>query len=186
MNAGPEPVSEAIADWVAAREAAGEGSPTERREGSPRSVRDGAVVELWEVTGDTVREICRLQVAPGQRRFVAPNAVSLAEALFEPKAWYRAIAADGVTVGFVMLYLDAAKPHYYLWRLMIADGFQGRGYGRATIGLVAEHVRSLPNAAELLVGYVLGEHGPERFYLDLGFEPTGALDEGEVEARLRL
>jgi diamine N-acetyltransferase len=184
----PEPIGEtiaAIADWAAAREAAGEGA-AERRDAPPRTVRDGALVELREVTGDTVRGICRLQVTPAQRRFVAPNAVSFAEALFEPKAWYRAIVADDVAVGFVMLFLDLDKPNYYLWRLMIAAGFQGRGYGRAAVGLVADHVRALPNAAEMLVGYVPGEGGPERFYLDLGFEPTGGIDEGEIEARLRL
>jgi diamine N-acetyltransferase len=184
MESRPEPVGEAIADW-AARVADEEVTPTEHH-GPPRCVRDGAVVELREVTGDTVRGICRLQVAPAQRRFVAPNAVSFAEALFEPKAWYRAIVADDVTVGFVMLYLDSAKPHYYLWRLMIADGFQGRGYGRSAIRLIADHVRSLPDATEMLVGYVPGEGSPERFYLDLGFEPTGGIDEGEIEARLRL
>jgi hypothetical protein len=98
----PEPIGDTIAGiaaWVAAREAAGEGAPMEGRQVTPRTVLDGAVVELREVTGDTVRGICRLQVAPGQRRFVAPNAVSFAEALFEPKAWYRAIVADDVAVG---------------------------------------------------------------------------------------
>jgi diamine N-acetyltransferase len=184
----PEPVRDAIAgiaDWAAAREAAGEGAATEPQ-GLPRSVRDGAVVELREVTGESVRGICRLQVAPAQRRFVAPNAVSFAEALFEPMAWYRAIVADDVAVGFVMLYLDPAKPYYYLWRLMIADRFQGRGYGRATIGLLGDHIRSLPNATEMLVSFVPGEGSPEGFYLDLGFEPTGDIDEGEVVARLPL
>ena len=33
----------------------------------------------------------RLKVAPEQNGFVAPNAVSLGQALFEPRAWYRAI-----------------------------------------------------------------------------------------------
>jgi hypothetical protein len=40
-----------------------------------------AVVELREITFETVRAICRLGVAPSQADFVAPNAVSIAEAL---------------------------------------------------------------------------------------------------------
>lgn len=59
----------------------------------PRSVADGAIVELREVSKDDVRAICRLTVAPEQMSFVAPNAISFAEALFEPKAWYRGIYA---------------------------------------------------------------------------------------------
>ena len=153
---------------------------------APRSVADGAIVELREVTSDTVRAICRLEVAPSQRGFVAPNAVSFAEALFEPKAWYRAIYADGVPVGFAMLSIDTATPEYYLWRLMVADGLQRRGYGRRALGLVIDHVRTLPAATALLTSWVPADGGPEPFYRGLGFVPTGEIDDGEVVARLEL
>jgi diamine N-acetyltransferase len=149
---------------------------------------DGAEqsVELREITSETVRAICRLAVAPSQMSFVAPNAVSLAEALFEPKAWYRAIYAGDSPVGFAMLSIDTETPTYYLWRFMIAEGWQRRGYGRAAIAAIVDHVRSLPGATELLVSWVPAEGGPEPFYLGLGFVPTGVIHEGEVEARLEL
>lgn len=158
---------------------------------SPRSVADGGVVALAEITRENVRAVCRLAVAPAQRGFVAPNAVSLAEALVHPFAWYRAITADDVLVGFVMLSADPAgspdgSPEYYLWRLMIGDGFQGRGYGRAAIALIVEHVRSQPDAHELIVSWGEGEGSPEPFYLGLGFERTGEMDGDEVLGRLRL
>jgi diamine N-acetyltransferase len=151
-----------------------------------RSVAGGAVVELREVTRNTVRAICRLEVAPGQVGFVAPNSISFAEALFEPKAWYRGIYVDGVPVGFAMLSIDREKPEYYLWRLMIADGFQRHGYGRAALGLIVDHVRTLPGATALAVSWVPGDGGPEPFYTALGFEPTREIDDGEVVARLAL
>jgi diamine N-acetyltransferase len=149
-------------------------------------VAGGAVVELREVTRDTVRTICRLETTDAQRAFVAPNAVSFAQALFEPKAWYRAIYADGVPVGFAMLSIDIEQTEYYLWRLMIADGFQRRGYGRAALALIVDHVRSLPDATGLLVSWVPEDGGPEPFYTGLGFVPTGEVDDGEVVARLAL
>lgn len=151
-----------------------------------RSVSDGAVVDLREVTKDDVRAICRLAVAPGQMSFVAPNAVSLAEALFEPKAWYRAVYADGTPVGFAMLSIDPDAPEYYLWRFMIDARYQGRGYGRAAVGLIVKFVRTLPKARELLVSWVPADGGPEPFYRGLGFVPTGAMEENEVVARLIL
>jgi diamine N-acetyltransferase len=138
------------------------------------------------VTGATVRAVCILQVAPSQRGFVAPNAVSFAEAMFEPKAWFRAVVADDVPVGFVMLSVDEVEPEYYLWRFMVDERYQGRGYGRAAIGLLIDHVRTLPRATELLVSWNPDAGGPEPFYRGLGFEPTGEVDEGEVVARLRL
>lgn len=161
--------------------AGAEGAPA-----TPRSVAEGAIVELREVTGETVRAICRLEVAPEQTAFVAPNAVSFAEAYFEPKAWFRAIYADDEPVGFAMLSLDPEQPEYYLWRLMIAAGAQGHGYGRAAVRLVVDHVRTLPRATELLVSWVPADGGPEPFYHGLGFIPTGEIHDGEVVARLAL
>lgn len=170
-----------IADWAERRQAAGEGAvPNE-----PRPATE-ARVELREVTGETVRAVCLLHVAPDQRGFVAPNAVSFAEALYEPKAWFRAVVADDVPVGFVMLSIDADKPEVYLWRFMIDQRYQGRGYGRAAIAQVVEHARTVPGATELLVSWVPAAGGPEPFYRGLGFEPTGEIDDGEVVARLVL
>ena len=171
-----------VAAWADSRRKAGEAAPPR----DPRSVSDGGVVELREVTGPTVRSISLLQVAPSQRGFVAPNAVSFAEAMFEPKAWFRAVVADDVPVGFVMLSVNEVEPEYYLWRFMIDERYQGRGYGRAAIGLLIDHVRTLPRATELLVSWNPADGGPEPFYRGLGFEPTGEVDEGEVVARLRL
>jgi diamine N-acetyltransferase len=178
---GRDGATEAIGAWADSRLAAGEAAPDR----DPRPAPE-ATVELREVTADTVRAVCLLHVAPDQRGFVAPNAVSFAEAMFEPKAWFRAVVADDIPVGFVMLSVDKAAPEYYLWRFMIDQRYQGCGYGRAAILLVIEHVRALPNATELLVSWVPEPGGPAPFYEGLGFEPTGEVDGDEVVARLRL
>jgi diamine N-acetyltransferase len=143
-------------------------------------------VELREVTAETVRTICRLTVGPGQDRFVAPNAVSIAEAYFHPTAWFRAIYDDDEPVGFVMLDDDDTKPLYTLWRLMVADGFQGRGYGKRAVELLVDYVRTRPGATALMTSWVPGDDGPAEFYRKLGFERTGEMDEGEVVGRLAL
>lgn len=146
----------------------------------------GATITLREVTKETVRVVCNLKVRPDQERFVAPNAISIAQAYFEPHAWFRAIYADETPIGFVMLYDDAEKPEYLLWRYMIAGEHQGKGYGRRAMGLVIEHVRTRPGARELLTSYVPGEGSPGPFYHSLGFVDTGEVDDGENVARLTL
>jgi diamine N-acetyltransferase len=145
-----------------------------------------AKVSLREVSAKTVRDICHLSVAPGQERFVAPNAVSIAEAYFCENAWFRAIYADETPVGFLMLYDDPQKPEYHLWRFMIAESHQGKGYARRAMELLIEHVRGRPMAEELVLSYVPGERSPEGFYRGLGFEPTGEVLEGEVVMSLRV
>jgi len=148
---------------------------------------DSAVVSLREVTAETVRSICRLTVAPDQDRFVAPNAVSIAEAHFTPEAWFRAVYADDTPVGFVMLERIPERHEYGLWRFMIAAPFQRRGYGRRALELVVEDVRSAdPAATELVTSWVPGDGSPEGFYTRFGFEPTGEVEEGELVGRLPL
>lgn len=143
-------------------------------------------VTLREIIAETVRAICRLEVRPEQRGYVAPNAVSIAQAHFQPRAWFRAVYAGDDPVGFVMLDENPEQGVYFLWRFMIAGEHQGRGFGRAALDLVVEHVRSRPGATELLSSYVPGEHGPRDFYLAYGFEETGETEGEEIVIRLPL
>lgn len=151
-----------------------------------------APVSLREITADTVRAICNLAVADDQRGLVAPNAVSLAQALFAPEAWYRAIYLGDAPAGFLMLYDETLrstppdKPAVSLWRLMVDARFQRQGIGRAAVGLVLAHVRAKGVFETLELSYVPADNGPERFYLGLGFRPTGRVDGGEVELQLPL
>ena len=145
-----------------------------------------ASVELREVTKETIWAVMGVEVAEDQQHLVAPTAMSIAEAYFEPKAWFRAIYADDQPVGFIMLFDDPDAPKYYLWRLLIGADHQRKGYGRAAVGHLIDYVRTRPGATELRVSWVPGPGSPEPFYLDLGFEPTGEMDGREGVARLVL
>jgi diamine N-acetyltransferase len=152
-----------------------------------------AEVTLREITADTVRAICRLTdtLTPPKKYMVAPNAVSIAQAHFEPKAWFRAIYADETPVGFVMLYDDAGeppgdKPDYFLWRFMIAEPHHGKGYGRRAIELLADYVKSRPGATALETSCGQGPGSPEGFYRKVGFQRSGKMFDDEVGLRLEL
>jgi diamine N-acetyltransferase len=148
---------------------------------SPRSR-----VTLREISADTVRTICSLSVREEQRKFVAPNAVSIAQAYFSRHAWFRAIYADETPAGFLMLEDQPEKPEYYLWRFMIDARYQGMGFGHRALKLLIEHVRTRPNATELLTSVRQAEGGPQEFYEKMGFELTGEQEEGEALMRLHL
>ena len=143
-------------------------------------------VTLREITADTVRGICNIAVRDDQQQFVAPNAVSIAQAYFSKFAWFRAIYADDTPVGFLMLEDQPEKPEYYLWRFMIDVRYQHLGFGHRAIELLVEHVKTRPNAAELLTSVHQAEGGPQVFYQKLGFELTGEYEEGEAMMRLGL
>jgi diamine N-acetyltransferase len=143
-------------------------------------------IVLREITSETVGAVIKLAVDPGQERFVASNAVSLAEALFSDDAWYRAIYADDELVGFVMLSDETlcatppAEPNIGLWRLMVDARHQRRGIGKEVIRQVVDYVRSRPGVRDFYTSYVPGALGPEQFYLSLGFVPNGEVEDGET------
>lgn len=143
-----------------------------------------SAVTLREVTKDNLGEVLKLKVKPEQEQFVANNAVSIAQAHFEEKAWFRAIYAGETPVGFLMLYDDPEDTEYFLWRFMIDDRYQGYHFGAQAMKLLIEHVRALPGATELLVSYVPAEGSPEPFYKKLGFLETGEVNDGENVMRL--
>ena len=143
-------------------------------------------VVLKEITKDTVREICNLSVLKEQSEFVAPNAVSIAEAYFSEHAWFRAIYHGKKPVGFLMLEVCPEKPEYFLWRFMIDSKYQRLGYGSKAIKLLIEHVKTMPDSSVLLTSVVQEEGGPENFYKNIGFVLTGEVDDGEAVMSLEL
>ena len=133
-------------------------------------------VVLRELDEDAGLDIMRLRVAPAQNDFVAPNAISLAQAFLTTDVVVRGVYAGSLPVGFAML--STRPPRFYLWRFMIDHRFQGRGYGRRAMELVVDLVKSL-GGEELRLSFVKAPGGPGRFYESLGFEETGEVRDGE-------
>ena len=151
-------------------------------------------VVLRAITDENRDEVVALRVASSQARFVGTVAAALADAQEFPegKAWPRAIYVGDEPVGFVMLSWNVVPQPprvigpWFLWKLLIDERHQSRGYGRQAVKQVAQIVRE-NGATELLTSCVRAADGPEAFYRRLGFTPTGELDEnGEVILTLKL
>jgi diamine N-acetyltransferase len=170
--------------------------PPPRLSGLIASVDEPGAITLQEITAGTVRSVCALDVAPEQRGYVASNAISLAEANFNPGAWFRAICLNDAPVGFVMMRdpsIPGAKAkglaadEIGLWRLMIDRNHQRRGHGRRALDLVRD-LSWRRQFRRMVSSYVPGVDGPGAFYLNYGFTRTGNLrnDGREVEIALDL
>ena len=153
-----------------------------------------SAVSLREITDENRHAVLAVGVAPAQERFVGTVAGALLDAQENPegKPWYRGIYADGQPVGFVMLSWNVTPEPpriigpWFLWKLLVDERHQGRGYGREAVRLVADIVRG-NGATELLTSCVPGDDGPEPFYRHIGFSPTGERDEnGEIVLALDL
>jgi len=151
------------------------------------------VVSLREITAETVREICALEVGPDQQGLVAPNAISIAEAYFEPAAWFRAVYAGETPIGFAMLYdpTRARAPEggpetCFLWRFMIDHLHQRKGYGVAALRLLVAQARTLPGVTRFKTSFVDKPGNASPVYTRAGFRVTGEIDDGEIVLELPL
>jgi len=155
----------------------------------------GAVpdIHFMRITAATLNQICDLSktLSPAQRRMVADNWRSVAEAHYSPSAWMRAIYADETPIGFIMThtgsdYEDGIDcPGVFLWRFMIAGPYQGKGYGKRALGKLIQHLKAM-GVSLLYTSCGQGECSPEGFYKKLGFTPTGGTYDDEIELLLKL
>jgi diamine N-acetyltransferase len=151
-------------------------------------------VELREITSQNRAAVLALSVTESQTAYVSGVAQSLVDAAETPDAcpWFRAVYAGDVPIGFVMISdgITVANPEYlgpyFLWRLLIDQRYQGRGYGAATLRLVVDHVRTRPDARVLLTSAGQGPESPAGFYQRQGFRLTGEVYEGELVLELDL
>jgi diamine N-acetyltransferase len=158
-----------------------------------------ATIELREILTDEDRAAAlAVRRGPGQERFVASVADSLQDAIDDARACPRmwsVVDGDDV-VGFVMISDGISADRlaadddligpYFLWRLLIDEQHQRRGYGTAVLDAVVDYLRTRPGATVLWTSCAQGDGGPQPFYERYGFVPTGEVKWGEALLRLDL
>ena len=149
------------------------------------------MVSLRPLSESNRQAVEALRVSPSQEHFVSSVADSLREAAEHPDAhplcW--AVHDDDTPVGFVMIADEVDNPEYiphYLWKLLIDERYQRRGFVTATLDLIVEYFRGRPGVEELSTSAGQGDGSPIEFYERYGFESTGEVSDGEVVLRLRL
>ncbi|MYW69646.1 GNAT family N-acetyltransferase [Streptomyces sp. SID8379] len=149
---------------------------------------------LCAITPDNLDAALAVRVRPDQEHLVAPVVKSLAEAYVHGDvAWPRLILDGDRPVGFLMAFFDIdwkadgsrSDIRSGLWRLNIADGEQGRGYGRFAVEAVAAEIRRR-GGDRLYVTWDADPNGPEGFYLGLGVRRTGETSGDQLVGELDL
>jgi diamine N-acetyltransferase len=156
-------------------------------------------VHLRPITVENWIECINLKPTEEQERagFVATNAVSLAQASFEP--WWEpmGIYAGDTMAGFVMhgRWPPAGIPSYYpkvpagadcILRFMIGGPYQRQGVGRAALAQVIERIRRRPGAYQIQLSYDPHNSAAAALYASMGFRLTGQTFHEELEAVLDL
>ncbi|HHT66358.1 MAG: GNAT family N-acetyltransferase [Caldicoprobacterales bacterium] len=158
------------------------------------------MITLRNITYENFIECINLEPKEEQKRFVARNIYSLAEAYIALSNKYcvpmpYAIYHDETMVGFIMLSYEPADEEdeedetvYKIWRLMIDKKYQGLGYGRIAMEKALELIQTFPyGKAELVVlSYEPENEAARQLYASFGFLETGEMIDDEVWAVLRI
>ena len=146
------------------------------------------MVSFRKITEANFRAIIQMK-RPEQERFVASNAVSLAQAwlYYENHDVYPfAIYDEETPVGFMMLDEDLEERCLVIWRIMFPPEHQYQGYGTQSLEKIIQLARESGKYDFLLLDYVPENKVAEHVYTKLGFRPTGEISDGEIVMRLDL
>jgi diamine N-acetyltransferase len=151
-------------------------------------------VELLAVTAENWRALIKLKVREDQSHFVASNLMSIAEAQFgfeEEGHWdFYPFGAyvDEEPVGFVMYCFNFNHSRFqaFIMRLMVAEHFQGKGYGREIMNQVLDVFRSNEQIKNVGISYEPENISARNLYASLGFVEPGEMMGDETLAVLNL
>jgi len=143
------------------------------------------MVHLEPVTKENLDAVLALKLLEQQKHFVSSTAESLAQAyVYTDTAFPFAVYNDQAIVGFIMMGYYEEKNYYTLWKLMIDQQYQGRGYGRAALELGIAFLKDRYQVKEIFTGVIPENKTAKSLYQSVGFEDTGLFENGMQEMRL--
>ncbi|MHC0036963.1 GNAT family N-acetyltransferase [Pseudoneobacillus sp. C159] len=129
-----------------------------------------------------------LSVKEEQRSFMASNLYSIAEVQFLDNFYAKGIYSDDQMVGFAMYGIDPDDNNYWIYRCMIDQEHQGKGFGTEGIQLVIEDIKKMndTNIPCIMIGYQPENLGAKYAYKKAGFIETEVAPWGEQLAKFEL
>lgn len=141
-------------------------------------------MELVKITAENWKDAVFLTTDPERKtpleeQWIANNAFSLLQSLYEPDWDCRLLTEEGTPVGFVFYGYWRERQHYLLCRYMIDVDFQKKGYGTKALPLVVEQIRKQYGCRDVYVSVSEENEAALRLYRRFGFQPTEELDDAE-------
>ena len=141
------------------------------------------MVELKEITLANIWDVVDLKVNDNQKKFVADNAVSIAQSKVQPECIPLAIYGDNILVGFLMYCIDRSiykDNEYWIYRLMIDEKYQGKGYRKKAMEIIIDKIKEDKTHNRIMTSFEPENIIAKKLYQKLGFELTGEMT-GEID-----
>lgn len=137
-----------------------------------------------KINPENFRTFTALKVKPNQEDFVASNPSILARAFAyrEYNSEVYGIYFDDTPVGLLMFhdYHKNEKLYCLLSEFMIADKYQGKGYGRKALEIWISIIKNSNKYDSIMLCYIEGDDAAYNLYKGAEFYLTGEIDEDEI------
>ena len=146
-------------------------------------------ITLQPITEENFLDAFNLKLKKEQESFVSHPVRSLAQAyVYRDQCQPFGIYHEDIMVGYVMVIYDYDIPEYDIWHMMIDEAQQDKGYGKAAMQKVLEYIKTKPFGTSRQCGTPLKctESQVGSRFISLGFAPTGAKYDDEIELVLNL
>lgn len=140
------------------------------------------------ITKENWEDAISLTVNEDQKKFMASNLYSIAEVQFLENFEAKGIYYEGTMAGFAMYGIDPDDQNYWIYRLMVDQDFQGKGFGTAAINLIVEDIKQRNDTGIplIMIGYHPENEGARYTYKKAGFVETEMAPWGEQLAEYKL
>lgn len=129
-------------------------------------------------------ECIELKVKQEQQSYIASNLYSIAESKIFPHLKIKSIYCNEKLIGFAMYGIDSDDGNYWIYRFMIDERFQGRGYGKTAMKLIIQDIADRNDCTDVIwLGYQPENEQGRRLYASVGFEEVGIAPWGEMLAK---
>lgn len=144
------------------------------------------MLSLKNITKENWLKAIALRVREDQVNFVASNAVSLAQLNFLENFYAKGIYLNDEMIGFTLYGIDEDDHEYWIYRMMIDQKHQGKGYGTQALKLVIEDIKVIKGSSQrtITLSYEPTNKHAKHIYEKMGFqEIDGLIVGGEQVAR---
>ncbi|MGO4936979.1 GNAT family N-acetyltransferase [Fundicoccus sp. Sow4_H7] len=140
------------------------------------------MLKIKAVDESNFNNVIQLELTEKQKaaKWVSDNVFSLAQCWLyrnNNDSFPNAIYWNDKVVGFVLYEIEADSNEFMIWRIMIGQQFQGKGYGRKAIKEIIKYTENNYPERILVADYVQGNEPMKHLLISLGFKEVGFNEE---------
>lgn len=140
------------------------------------------MLKIKPVDENNFMTVVQLELTTAQKeaKWLADNTFSLAQCwLYREKqdCFPNAIYWENQVVGFVLFEIETDSQELLIWRLMIGQQFQSKGYGRQAVDKIIEEAAVNYPERTIVADYIEGNEPMKQLLTRLGFQEVGYNEE---------